>query len=49
MGHEIVDVDHIGDVQAIFVSEGSNETDHSTAQVTGVSDTRSEGRPRGLK
>jgi gamma-glutamyltranspeptidase/glutathione hydrolase len=49
MGHEIVDVDHIGDVQAIFVSEDSNQTDHSTAQVTGVSDTRSEGRPRGLK
>ncbi|NBQ54884.1 MAG: gamma-glutamyltransferase, partial [Proteobacteria bacterium] len=31
MGHEIVDVDHIGDVQAIFVSEETDQTNNAKA------------------
>ena len=48
MGHKIVDADRIGDVQAIFWSEDTIHEGTATAVVTGVSDTRSEGRPRGL-
>ncbi len=48
MGHKIVDADRIGDVQAIFWSEDTIHEGTATAVITGVSDTRSEGRPRGL-
>ncbi len=48
MGHHIDHADRIGDVQAIFWTEKMMQNGNFGSVVTGVSDTRSEGRPRGL-
>lgn len=48
MGHDIENAEHIGDVQAIFLTDGFDSKGKLLQTLTGVSDTRSEGRPRSL-